>query len=178
MSIYFPHSWQISAYPYSVLKLEPPQLCANTHESSSLLASSFNMGKSNDAMTSSKSGGSRRSGPSIKSQSGGKKKKQLTVRMESLALHTLEKTINLEDSPIAVRDYPDGCIPITENITNNTPHSRSVVPAKRRLQLHDESDEEDLQPHQHTQASSDRISAATYRSASVEFNHRNRKCRC
>lgn len=48
---------------------------------------------------------------SLKSSGAGGKKKKITIRMESLALRTISQPIQDDDNPIAIRDFPEGCIP-------------------------------------------------------------------
>lgn len=78
------------------------------------------MAKSTDATLSSES---KRSVHSLKSHSRtNSKKKRLTIRMESLALHTFAQPQNDSEDPIATRDFPEECNPTpTLRNSNNSP---------------------------------------------------------
>lgn len=122
------------------------------------------MGKSKDLSYSHKSMESKKS-YSIKSHaSAGSKKKKLTIHLKSLALHQMPQP-GEEENPIAIRDFPDDCNDFLPDQTPQDdppmmPEMTSSTRHKRRLHLAEDSDEEDPQPHQKSQVSSDYASAS------------------
>lgn len=72
---------------------------------------------------------SQRTAKSLKSSgTGKKKKKKITIRMESLALHNLSQLADADGGPIVVRDYPEGC----SRLPWSSPSRKDSVTSTRR----------------------------------------------